>query len=200
MRRPGVIEAGEGDDVIANEGTIQGVAKADTTSVGVSVGVGIAKQGLAAGVGLSDTSTGARALSVGIDGGAGEDRIVNRGAINLGLESGFGSVANADAVSVGRDGSRRLAGPCGSGGPVQIQRDGHRRDHGNHRGRGPRQNPQFRHDRRRAKADVDSTNVAVDGNNRQGKAWPAARRCPTPRPWRRQRPRASTGGGGTTAS
>ena len=163
------IEAGEGDDRITNSGTIQGIAKADTTSVGVSVGVGIAKQGVAAGVGLSDTSTSARASAVGIDGGRGEDRIVNEGEIKLGLDSGFGSVAGADAVSVTVTVAGASQGLAGAAALSKSSATGVAQTTGIYGGEG---NDEIRNAGKidvGAKADVDSTNVAVGGNGREGR-------------------------------
>ena len=155
------IEAGDGDDRITNSGAIQGIAKADTTSVGVAGSVGIAKQGVAAGVGLSDTSTSARASAVGIDGGRGEDRIVNEGEIKLGLDSGFGSVADADAVSVTVTVAGASQGLAGAAALSKSSATGVAQTTGIYGGEGSDEIRNAGKIDVGAKADVDSTNVAV---------------------------------------
>jgi len=86
------IKGAGGKDEIKNRGAIVANVDAGATAVGVSVTVGLSKEGNATGAALSDASVTANAAATGIDGGADADAIDNRGDIAL--------LANSDATGV----------------------------------------------------------------------------------------------------
>lgn len=88
----GVTDADLTIPTISNTGTIAINADADTTSVGASLSVSIAKEGAAIGVTLADSSTHATADASGIIGGIGDDRILNTGTIS--------AIGQADTVAI----------------------------------------------------------------------------------------------------
>ncbi|WP_341888332.1 autotransporter outer membrane beta-barrel domain-containing protein [Variovorax sp. YR752] len=91
------MDGGAGDDGLVNKGriTIDGVV-ADTDAVGVSAQLGVTNAGVAIGAALVDTAATARAEARGLDGGTGDDHLLNDGEITL-----RNVKAQADAVSVG---------------------------------------------------------------------------------------------------
>lgn len=96
------IAGAAGDDIILNTGTITTAlrnvqATATTVSVGLEAKV-VSKQGAAIGAALTDTHATAVASATGVDGGAGDDTLVNRGAVTL---DGVG--ADTTAVGVALD-------------------------------------------------------------------------------------------------
>lgn len=92
------IAGGAGDDLILNTGSIDtAVRKVQATATTVSVGLEakvVSKQGAAIGAALSDTRATAVAAATGVDGGAGDDTLVNRGSITL-------DTVGADTTAVG---------------------------------------------------------------------------------------------------
>ena len=81
------ISGGEGDDTLINHGLTDVKAKTDSTSVAVSVrAVGLI-EGISVGASLTDTSTTANATAIGIDGGSGNDIIINSGTIQANTDS-----------------------------------------------------------------------------------------------------------------
>lgn len=90
------LDGGEGRDGLANEGRITlRDASADATAVGVSLQVALAKEGLAAGAALARSDSVARLTAAGLDGGSGDDALLNKGSVTLERMA-----SNADAVSV----------------------------------------------------------------------------------------------------
>src|SRR5260221_1016550 len=89
------MDGGAGRDVLVNAGAInvQG-AESNAHAVGGSVAANVSMAGLAGGAALADTSTTARTVAKGMDGGAGDDKIYNTGTIDVQGKS------KADAVSV----------------------------------------------------------------------------------------------------
>ncbi|MGE5790327.1 MAG: hypothetical protein ACM33C_05635, partial [Syntrophaceae bacterium] len=87
------IDGGDGSDVIVNTGEIVSEAKATGKSTSVSVNVAL---GAGGGATFSDSSALVSADASGIDGGAGHDRIVNRGPITANASSD----ADVSSVSV----------------------------------------------------------------------------------------------------
>jgi uncharacterized protein YhjY with autotransporter beta-barrel domain len=71
------ISSGDADDAITNSGKITAKALPDADSASVSVGIAGAEDGLTLGVTYADAKTTAEANAVGIDGGAGNDTIIN---------------------------------------------------------------------------------------------------------------------------
>lgn len=92
------IAGGAGDDLILNTGSIDtAVRRVQATATTVSVGLEakvVSKQGAAIGAALSDTRATAVAAATGVDGGAGDDTLVNRGSITL-------DTVGADTTAVG---------------------------------------------------------------------------------------------------
>lgn len=89
------MDGGEGDDLLVNRGRLAAgniTARGDAASITVQLAG--ANAGVAAGVTLADTSAIARTETKGIDGGAGNDELWNKGRIEVGQ-------VRADAVSVG---------------------------------------------------------------------------------------------------
>jgi len=113
------IDAGSGDDIVNNQSNIISSAEATATGVSVSlVGTGVAAAG---GSPLLDNSTTANALAAGIQGGSGNDTILNNADTLLDIDaladtssdaialtllgiSGAGLDANAYAKAYGIDG------------------------------------------------------------------------------------------------
>ncbi|NVL93341.1 MAG: hypothetical protein HWN71_09955, partial [Desulfobacterales bacterium] len=77
------IDGGEGADAIDNRGDVDLKANSDATGVAVSLTVAGAMKGDAAGSSVSDASVTAESAATGIDGGDGDDTIVNEGMITL---------------------------------------------------------------------------------------------------------------------
>ena len=90
------IDGGEGSDAIDNRGDIELLANSDATGVSVAVDVAGTMKGSAAGSSVSDASVTAEASAIGIDGGAGDDTIVNEGSATT-----TNATASATGVSVG---------------------------------------------------------------------------------------------------
>ncbi|HLS80183.1 MAG TPA: hypothetical protein VK025_02115, partial [Steroidobacter sp.] len=85
-----------GEDRIANDGDVQVLhGRTHSTGVGVAPNVLIAREGAALGAALADTHAAATTNAAGVDGGDGDDEIVNRGAVKVSSLS-----ADADAVTV----------------------------------------------------------------------------------------------------
>lgn len=80
------IDAGAGDDTIANSGAITGTAETTTPAISASVSL--------AGIGAAANTATADAVATGIEGGTGNDTITNTGAI------GVASTADANTVIV----------------------------------------------------------------------------------------------------
>lgn len=95
------ISGGDGNDLISNTGTITANnnigAEADATSVSVSGQMSMA--GVAISAALSDASANAVTTVAGIDGGAGDDAIDNRGAINLNSRSNVETTSVSIAIN-----------------------------------------------------------------------------------------------------
>jgi len=79
------ISGGDGDDTIANSGkiTVKSNPDADSASVSVNLGAAGGELGLVGGVSYADATTTAEATAIGIDGGAGNDIIINTGEIEV---------------------------------------------------------------------------------------------------------------------
>ncbi|HEY6234000.1 MAG TPA: hypothetical protein VIW69_02715, partial [Candidatus Elarobacter sp.] len=95
------MDGGAGNDALLNEksGEIavkRTTAGADSTSVNVSISASLSA-GVAAGAALSRAGATANATAVGMDGGAGNDQILNRGSITV---DGVTSNATSTGVSV----------------------------------------------------------------------------------------------------
>jgi uncharacterized protein YhjY with autotransporter beta-barrel domain len=90
------IDGGRDADVIDNRGDIELLANSDATGVSVSVDVAGTMKGNAAGSSVSDSSVTAEAAATGIDGGDGDDTIINDG-----LATTTNANATATGVSVG---------------------------------------------------------------------------------------------------
>jgi uncharacterized protein YhjY with autotransporter beta-barrel domain len=89
------LSGGESQDTIVNWSPVIGSALAEGTSVGVTVGLTVAKEGDVSGGALSDASVRGAATAIGIDGGGEGDTITNGGALSL------TSDAQATGVAVG---------------------------------------------------------------------------------------------------
>lgn len=90
------IDGGEGRDELNNEGSVTlRNARAQAEAVSVSLQIAVAKEGLAAGAGLARSNSAAALAGTGLDGGAGDDLLVNQGTVTLQQMK-----ARADAVSV----------------------------------------------------------------------------------------------------
>ena len=101
------IDGGEDGDTIGNRGDIELLGNSGATGVSVALDVAGTMKGSATGSSVSDASVTAEALATGIDGGDGDDTIVNEGAITL---MGTEGDATATAVSVGLTVSGSLEG------------------------------------------------------------------------------------------
>ncbi len=79
------IGGGDGDDKIVNSGKVAVRTSPDATSTKVSVEIGVAggEMGLVGGVSYADAETTAEANAAGIDGGKGNDKIVNTGTVEV---------------------------------------------------------------------------------------------------------------------
>ncbi|HUL91104.1 MAG TPA: hypothetical protein VLV56_02050 [Burkholderiales bacterium] len=90
------IDGASGNDALTNLGAItaQNIS-AGATAVAVSLDVALSSQGLGAGAALANSASSASAAATGIDGGSGNDELLNQGGIAL-----QGAKADADAVSV----------------------------------------------------------------------------------------------------
>jgi len=97
------IDGGQGEDILLNKGEIaltQVKAEVNAVSVAVTLNAAI-EGGVAAGVALTDASGTAEVLATGIDGGAGNDTIINTGAIRSLKVGGVEAIeANAHATGV----------------------------------------------------------------------------------------------------
>jgi hypothetical protein len=93
------MDGGSGADLIASRGEtgilVDDVA-ATASATGVSVQLGVVSNGAAIGAALVDTSTTARTTVTGLQGGAGDDAVLNAGSLTL-----RNLKAEAGAVSVG---------------------------------------------------------------------------------------------------
>ncbi len=103
------IEGGDGVDEIDNEGNLDLLTASKADAVTVSVEIGVAQTGVAAGAALADSSATALSRATGIGGGAGGDTIINRGAIDLMKQGADPEMADATAqatsVSVALNGT-----------------------------------------------------------------------------------------------
>ncbi len=90
------IAGGEGDDTITNSAQLRSTASSYAGSVGVSADLSFAKENYLPipGAAVADTSTASIAAAIGIDGGSGNDTIVNAAQLDA------ISYAEADSVSV----------------------------------------------------------------------------------------------------
>ncbi|HVP78515.1 MAG TPA: autotransporter outer membrane beta-barrel domain-containing protein [Thermodesulfobacteriota bacterium] len=89
------IDGGAGNDTITNSGTIQVTSTASMAAASVSVNAGMALTGAALGVALADGKTVATSSAIGIDGGAGDNTLTNRGSNTVSATS------DVTAASVG---------------------------------------------------------------------------------------------------
>lgn len=105
------MSGGSGNDLLRNTGTlrVQNV-EADAHATGVAVSLNASFAGVAAGAALTDTSATARTNAKGLDAGAGDDLIENRG----GIEAQGGSTADGVSVSIG------ISGTIGVGAGLQM--------------------------------------------------------------------------------
>lgn len=128
------IAGGAGDDMVMNRGTIAiDTVKAITDATDVAVQLAFANNGLAVGAALVDTSSTARAAAAGLQGGAGDDRLVNSGVISL-----QNIRADADAISVGASLNATLSAGVAGGlalvdgkGTAEVRASGMAGDEGN---------------------------------------------------------------------
>lgn len=90
------IAGGEGDDTITNSAQLRSTAESYATSIGVSADLSFDKTNYLPipGAAVADTSTASIAVAIGIDGGMGNDTIVNAAQLDA------ISYAEADSVSV----------------------------------------------------------------------------------------------------
>ena len=89
------IDGGAGDDTLVNDGEIKTRSvEAVAHATGVSVALGLSLAGGAAGASITDTSATALTVVHGMDGGAGNDLLVNRGTVDV------QGKARADSVGV----------------------------------------------------------------------------------------------------
>lgn len=96
----------DGDDVLTNneEGVIDAIAVADSTSTGVGVTTSIEKEGVVSEGVVVRASTNADADATAMDGGAGDDVIINEGAANAmstATADTFGLTISLEGVSSG---------------------------------------------------------------------------------------------------
>ena len=105
------MDGGTGDDFLANKGsiTVDGV-NANGLSVGVSAQIGVTNAGVAIGAALVDAHSTGRATVSGLEGGTGNDELVNNGAINL-----RNIKSDAGATSVGVTLNAALSGGVAAG-------------------------------------------------------------------------------------
>lgn len=105
------IDGGDDSDDIDNRGAITLFSSSEATGVAVSLDVAGTMKGDAQGKAVSDASVTADATATGIDGGAGDDTIVNEGTITLMNGAGDDAVdASATAVSAGLEVAGTLEG------------------------------------------------------------------------------------------
>ncbi|TAK06741.1 MAG: hypothetical protein EPO39_08125, partial [Candidatus Manganitrophaceae bacterium] len=78
------LDGGAGDDTLKNEGsvTLKNV-KAEADAVSVGVGLAGAQDGVALAAGITDASGTGNATAVGLDGGAGKDKVINKGGVTI---------------------------------------------------------------------------------------------------------------------
>lgn len=94
--RVAALDGGRGDDRLYNESTVDLVQiRAESDATSVSVQLGLTQNGVTLGAALVDSESTANTFVAGLQGGDGNDRLVNRGAI-----SAMGLTADAGAVSV----------------------------------------------------------------------------------------------------
>jgi len=86
------IVGGDKIDRIDNHGSMNISADADINNVNASVAVGVAKTGVAIGVGLARSESIAEAIVTGIDGAEDNDAINNSGSLNLSAQSEVDSI------------------------------------------------------------------------------------------------------------
>lgn len=92
---------GSGNDRITNSGHISSDAKADVTSVGVSVAAGGAGEGLAIEGAAADTSSIGNAIAMGLNGGRGIDSIYNEGLLDVSADA----KVHSDSIGVSISGT-----------------------------------------------------------------------------------------------
>jgi len=98
------IAGGEDGDEIVNDGHLDVGALSDVTSVGVTLTVDGTMKGAGLGVAMADTSTTAIAEATGIEGGAGDDEIVNLGLTEVDATSKIHAANVAVDVTVAEKG------------------------------------------------------------------------------------------------
>lgn len=76
------LNAGAGDDMVENTGTLAAMSMADASSTSVGVEIGASGAGISGGLALADTSADATAVTAAIEGGLGADAISNTSAID----------------------------------------------------------------------------------------------------------------------
>lgn len=101
------IDGGAGMDEITNRAHVTADVDSTATGVSVSVPITITGEGSAVGSAVSDASVAANASATGIDGGDGDDTIVNTGAITL--MEGNDTDASATGVAVGLNVSGKVS-------------------------------------------------------------------------------------------
>src|SRR5882672_9779437 len=100
------IEASSGNDAINNDGSIAVKAGSSGQAVSVALTVEGTASGLAAGAALVDASVHTASTAIGVDGGAGDDSVTNRGAINIDkADSTATAVGVAVAALVAKEGA-----------------------------------------------------------------------------------------------
>ncbi len=98
------IRGGEGDDVLRNTNKITATSTSDIAGASVSVHLGGAQTGLVAGLAAADLSVTANSAAVGIDGGSGNDRIVNQGTVTATALSDIASASVSVIAGVAMSG------------------------------------------------------------------------------------------------
>jgi uncharacterized protein YhjY with autotransporter beta-barrel domain len=105
------VDGGRGNDRIVNTGRIRTQGSADAEVVSVSAQIGVAEKGLVAGAALARSTNTAGLYTAGIDGGKGDDLIINEGPITVGTDPDSGeAMSNASATSVAVDIKGAVAG------------------------------------------------------------------------------------------
>jgi uncharacterized protein YhjY with autotransporter beta-barrel domain len=99
------IDAGDGEDVVENEGEITVKADSDATSKVVALSISATGSGVSLGGALSDGSAGAVADAAGIDAGAGDDVIGNRNTISVDALSESDTLATSAQFALTAEGA-----------------------------------------------------------------------------------------------
>jgi uncharacterized protein YhjY with autotransporter beta-barrel domain len=98
------IRGGAGDDRVFSLEAVTAVSSAHIGATGVTVNLGGAKTGLSLGLSAADLSVIADSSAAGLDGGSGDDRIVNRGAITATSRSDIASASVSVHAGLAVDG------------------------------------------------------------------------------------------------